>query len=281
MAGNAEQKSTGEARLKELLRKAEEQLKSSAAELATVQAERDQANADLVAVRGELEQANAAIAAVQTPAAERGVLFGAVSGLALTLAPDIELAPKDANEHEVDLAIRLLGEIDARAQAKLLELAELAEEQLAELARLKRSLAGHKGRGTRLERQVEALAAELPEKPRQFEPPAVCAEAEQLLELIEIADTVQLLFVDERGTEIKGLAPRTIEGGARAWQKTSAGLRLRVPDLTVSGPGDGGKPYLIGGYALLLDDELAALRPRDQLTLGVGGRYQLKDDVIF
>lgn len=205
-----------------------------------------------------------------------GSLFGAVTGVALHLAPDLELAPKEG-EDEVDHAIRLLGDLSVRAERVTGELVTVGEEIVA----LKRSISGHKGMGNRLRNQVAALEAELPAKPRKFAPIALPLQPAELLELIDAAETVELVFVDSDGREIKGLAPRTIDGGKDAWKPRSNGLALVVPDLKVSGPGDGRAPFRLGGYALLLDGELAAMRPRDPYVLRGGGTFQLKGDVIL
>lgn len=199
--------------------------------------------------------------------AEPGDLFGAVAGLALHLAGDLVLTANDETESEVDLAIRLLGEIERRAEAVV-----------AERDALKRSVAAQKGQVTKAR---AALDAQRPAKPRKFEPIAKPLPAGELLDLIGAAETVELAFVDgER--EIRGLAPRTIEGGVSAWQATSRGrLRLNVPSLEILGPGPDKSAWRLGGYALLLDGEHIASIERDPVLIAPGTRHEFKDDVIF
>jgi hypothetical protein len=84
------------------------------------------------------------------PLAERGALFGAVSGMALLLAPDLELAPKDETETEVDLSIRLLG-----------ELAERAQNVGDRLAQLDGSIAAYKGQVTKAENERDEATQRL------------------------------------------------------------------------------------------------------------------------
>lgn len=199
--------------------------------------------------------------------AERGDLFGAVTGIALHLAGDLVLSPKDETESEVDLAIRLLA-----------EMAPMAEQLVAERDALKRSLAAQKGVTTKAR---AALAATMPARPRKFGPVKDQLPAGELLELIAAADTVELAFADGF-TEIRGLAPRTIEGGASAWQVTSRGrLRLNVPELVIHGPEQGKPPFRLGGYALLLDGEQVAWIGREPVPIAPGAQTEWKDDVIF
>jgi hypothetical protein len=198
--------------------------------------------------------------------AKPGELFGAVAALALHLGGDLELAPKDETESEVDLAIRLLG-----------ELAPMAEQLEAELGQLKRSLAAQKGAATKARAAVEATK---PRKPRKFGPVADQLPAHELLELIDAAENVELAFA-EGFTEIRGLAPRMVEGGSSAWALAPGGrLRLNVPELVILGPG-AAPAFVLGGYALLLDGEQVAWTARDPVTIAPGSRFEFRDDVFF
>lgn len=86
--------------------------------------------------------------------AKPGALFGAVSALAAVLAPDLELAPKDESESEIDLSIRLLGELEAKGKIVVVRASDLEG-----------SLSAHKGLVTKAENAMHELlgntAAEL------------------------------------------------------------------------------------------------------------------------
>lgn len=207
-----------------------------------------------------------------TPA---GALFGAVSGLAQHLAPELELAPKDENEGEVELAIRLLGAMHERAAA----LSIAVDQTTLELAHVRRQMAGYKGRANLMAKAVGVLEARIPKERRRFADAAPFG-TEELLELIDDAETVEIVFLDETGLELP-LPPREIHGDKGAWQVTDSGLRLRVPELKVSGPAEGQPAIPLGGYALLVDGELAGRQHRAQLTIGAGQQYRLEDDIIF
>lgn len=210
--------------------------------------------------------------------AEAGALFRAVSGIARILASDLDLAPIDENEHEVDLAIRLLGEIEKRADSAIAELDGANDE----LEHLRRSLAAQKGQATRARRQAEALEARLPSAPRQFVPIEKPLAPGDLLELLDDAETVELAFVGADGVEIAELRPRSIGGGGAAWRLFGGRLRLKVPELIVHGPRPGEPPFVLAGYALLVDGEqLAIARRSEPLTIGAGAKFELKDDVAF
>lgn len=201
-----------------------------------------------------------------------GSLFGAVTGVALHLAPDLELAPVDG-EDEVDLSIRLLGELKARAEAVVGELGAAGEE----IATLKRAIAGHKGMGNRLRNQVAALEAEQPRKPRKFKPIESPLQAAQLLELIEDAESVELAFLGEGDRELAAVGPRSIQGDVEAWRVTDYGLRLTVGSLRVRPE----ELCELHGYALLIDGDCVAIQHRQPVRMTAGSENEFGDDVLF
>lgn len=155
-------------------------------------------------------------------------------------------------------------------------IAELEEENSG----LKRSLAAQRGATTKARASVAELEAAA--KPRKIG--VLNGEAltpDELMELIEDAETVEIAFSDGRN-EVPGLAPRQVSG--EAWSKTGAGVKLTVgaDDFMISGPGEGQRPFAISGYALLLDGEQVAYAPRhEQIQIGAGQRFNLSDDVVF
>lgn len=155
-------------------------------------------------------------------------------------------------------------------------IAELEDENGA----LKRSLAAQKGATTKARSSVAELEAR--GKPRKIG--VLNGEGltpDELMELIEGAETVEVAFSDGRN-EVAGLGARQVSG--EAWTKTPAGVKLTVgaDDFTIAGPAEGQRPFAISGYALLLDGEQVAYAPRhEQIQIGSGQRFNLSDDVVF
>jgi hypothetical protein len=170
--------------------------------------------------------------------------------------------PEDADADGFDPCAVALASIDA-----------VREEAEA----LRRSLAAQKGATTK----ARASAAAMPAKLRKFGPVADQLPPRDLLELIAAADFVELAFTDGH-SEIRGLAPRSIEGGASAWLiGPDQRLRLKVPALLIEGGQNGTPGFVLGGYALLLDGEQVAWQARDPVTIPPGTTFEFKDDVIF
>ena len=151
----------------------------------------------------------------------------------------------------------------------------------AENERLKAQLATSKAAATVLRREAKALKAARPAKARLVAPLAEdqLLSPDDLLALIGGADIVELVFSNGK-REIAGIDPMLISGDA--WGIGIAGLQLRVPELMVHGPAGGKAPYLLAGYGLLLDGELAAYGARgDVLAIAPGARMNLAQDVVF
>lgn len=101
--------------------------------------------------------------------------------------------------------------------------------------------------------------------------------ASDLHELIRDADEVEVVFSDGK-SEIAGLDAIVVSGDA--WRHGPFGLKLDLPDLTVTGPAR--DAYEVDGYGLLIDGVLVAYHKRmDPLRIGPNARVSLKDDVIF
>lgn len=101
--------------------------------------------------------------------------------------------------------------------------------------------------------------------------------ASDLHELIRDADEVEVVFSDGK-SEIAGLDAIVVSGDA--WRHGPYGLKLDLPDLTVTGPAR--DAYEVDGYGLLIDGEQVAYHKRmDPLRIGPNARVSLKDDVIF
>lgn len=194
-----------------------------------------------------------------------GALAGLISGLVGQLAPDTELAPAD------DEGTLEYGERMATIAG------EKIEDLQAELAATKRQLAAQKGQVTKARNEIASLEAELPEKPRKIEGPKAAFPAAELMDLIEDADDIQLLFSDGKA-ELAGVAPKKID--AAAWRRNGDRVLLMVPSITISSVAD--RPQQLVAYALMLDGEIVAVRPRhDPLTVKPNQRMELAGDVIF
>lgn len=135
---------------------------------------------------------------------------------------------------------------------------------------------------TSARKAASAAKRALPSAPRKIGrtkgEPLTLAE---LREKIAKSDNVELVFSDGN-RELRGFEPRTIAGDA--WTDTPGGLKLNVPEMLVHGPGAGStdSAHSLAGYALLVDGEQVAWAERPGLlTIGRGGTYDLKDDVIF
>lgn len=204
----------------------------------------------------------------------KDALFRSIVHAAAPLLAPIDEAAAAAAGHEQTQAD--LAEAREGTSASAARIAELEEE----LAAARRSIAAHKGATTRAKSTVAELEAR--GKPRKVG--AMSGEAlgpDDLLELIADAETVEVAFSDGR-SEVAGLGARQVSG--EAWTKTPAGVKLSVgaDDFTVAGPGEGQRPFAIAGYALLLDGEQVAYKPRhEQISIGAGQRFNLSDDVVF
>lgn len=193
------------------------------------------------------------------------VLAGLISGLLGQLAPDADLAPAEG-ESAIELGERLASQA-----------ATSIETLQAELAATKRQLSAQKGQVTKARNEVAALEAQMPDKPRKIEGPKEAFPAAELMDLIQDADEIQLLFSDGKA-ELAGVAPKKIE--AAAWRKHSDRVLLMLPSLTISSVAD--RPQQLVAYALMIDGDIVAVRPRfDPLTVKPNQRMELAGDVIF
>lgn len=260
--------------------------------VAALTAERDQAVADLAAARAEGEQRGAAlqaigeaiIAAELAPegvwsAGDRAVeLIGALAGYHGKV--------RDFGQKMIDMGIPIEEGQDA-ADLALERIAALTAERDQAVADLAKATVAHDRTKADL-KTARAKAGPKAAKPRAIGPvpapkghdgPWSQPSGEDLLTLIGAADLVEIGFSD--GTrELATLAPRIVEGDA--WYLAANGVRLRVPELRVNGPGRDDQPLTLAGYGLFLNGELTAWSPRiDILQLAPGGQYDLKDDVIF
>lgn len=172
------------------------------------------------------------------------------------------------------LQLNLRGDEDGGA----CEIAEIRLRELTdELAAVKRSLSAQKGSATKARATVAAMVAA--GKPRKIGAMDNTLSPRELLELIEDAETVEIVCSDGRH-EIKGLAPIAIEG--EAWREITAGLKLQVPELTLHGPAPGSPSHSLAGYGLLLDGQQVAWGARaDKRAIGAGMSLNIKDDVVF
>lgn len=156
--------------------------------------------------------------------------------------------------------------------AMIAPISEMADES----EHLRRQLAAQKGQTTKARNEAEALAAQLPVKPRKFELPKEPLAAAELVELIADADDVELVLIARGGREIEGLAPMKITGNP--WKKVGGLVQLTLANVPIVSP----VMADMVGYVLLVDGDVAAARPRpDVLKLRANQRYQLAGDVIF
>jgi hypothetical protein len=103
--------------------------------------------------------------------------------------------------------------------------------------------------------------------------------AENLLELIAAADTIEIAFADGK-RELADIAPVVVSGDI--WTVSLDRLKLNLPELIVHGPAFGKPAYALAGYGLVLDGELVAYSKRpDTLMIGANSQMNLKDDIIF
>lgn len=106
---------------------------------------------------------------------------------------------------------------------------------------------------------------------------ARATDAGALLEAIGKAETVEVLFC-AGGAELTDPAALTVAGDV--WSASQFGLKLKLPELLVTGSGPGATT--IEGYALFLDGKQAAYQPRsDALSIPPGATFNLTDDVVF
>ena len=104
-------------------------------------------------------------------------------------------------------------------------------------------------------------------------------DAAGLLELIEVAETVEIVFSNGK-TEIADIDPVVVQGNA--WTISMDRLKLNLNELIVHGPAHGKPAFALDGYGLMLDGELVAYSKRsDALTIGANSQTNLKDDIIF
>lgn len=217
-------------------------------------------------------------------------LFAAVTELAPMLGPDVELAPLDDSETPIPHAIRLLAAFLPGANELVAEASALRDE----LETVKNQLAAQKGLVTKannalaaakgeIDDLAEVVEANLPAAPRDFSDAAgdYHGSAQDLLELIGMAEEIGLVFIGPDCMEVPGLAPRVLHKTDFA-RISNDRLALNVASLLVRGPAEG-LGYLIGGYVLLADGEMVAIAMRvdGQLCVNPGSQYELKQDVIF
>lgn len=113
-------------------------------------------------------------------------------------------------------------------------------------------------------------------KPRKCGPMDDQPRPEELLELIGMAQTVEVVFSD--GEKELPFERRMIDGPA--WAMTAVGLQLRLPEFVAVGPATG--PVNLAGYGLFLDGSQVAYAPRmDVLDVQPGRRMDLRNDVVF
>lgn len=154
----------------------------------------------------------------------------------------------------------------------------------AENVKLKEELDAAKKAKSAAQKRASAAEGQLPAKPRKvgrMNFPDGNPSPAELRELLEGADTVEVVLSD--GKNELGLPPRQIEG-AEPWQDMPQGLKLNVGELLVHGPGVGSRQssYVLAGYGLVVDGKQVAWSERpEQLTIGAGATFDLKDDVIF
>ncbi|RIV87494.1 hypothetical protein [Aurantiacibacter zhengii] len=208
----------------------------------------------------------------KTQEADSSEVLQQVVAMVAVLAPDMEVAALNAEESATDHANRLL-----------IELRPKAEGIVDELEATKRSLAAQKGQTTRARNDLEAVEAQLPPRPRKVGPfdKAERPETTAMLAALDAADEIQLVFLDEDGTEIAGLAPRNLS--AKAFARDRFGrLAMKVDSMTVIGP-QAGAPYRLAGYALETDGRLLVHGARGDgvLLIGPGVTYELKGDVVL
>lgn len=176
-------------------------------------------------------------------------------------------------------------------------IAELTTERdglQVDLAELGNDLAVRDTKIERLEAEIEKLkgkvkaapAVRKPGKLRDFSkllhPGAIddadarTAARKELADLIAVADDVTIVFTDG-GKEIGALAPVRVTGNP--WVMGSQSLALALP-IDLVGLADAA--ISIDGYALLLDDEPLAYRPRfEALAIPAGQETRLVGEIAF
>lgn len=102
-------------------------------------------------------------------------------------------------------------------------------------------------------------------------------DAQALLEMIQDADKVEIVFSDgER--QIRGIPPLVVPEAK--WNPITAGLQLVAGEVILIGPATGAAD--LNGYALFLDGEQVAWAPRhDTLRIFPGGHFNLSNDIVF
>lgn len=163
------------------------------------------------------------------------------------------------------------------------------DRQAKEIASLKRSLAAQKGQATRAKAAAAAAEAEAVELARSATaearvlPAAEGFEAvspDDLLMLIGGAEQIHVIATDG-SAEVLGIPPLVLSG-PEAFRHVGSGLGIVLSSWIVHGPATGAEPYRVGGWALVLDGEIAAFqsRPMGQLSIGPGQSFNLAGDVI-
>lgn len=155
--------------------------------------------------------------------------------------------------------------------------ADRLEAQDAEIAKLKSA----KDAAQRKAKAAEAAAPGKLRKIGRMNFPEGAPTPAELRALLAEAETVEVVLSDGK-SEIAGIAPRVISGDA--WEVVAGGLKLNVPELLVHGPGLGSpkSAYAVAGYGLVIDGKQVAWAQRgEQITIGAGATFDLKDDVIF
>lgn len=160
---------------------------------------------------------------------------------------------------------QLLGEANGKLDEAGSEIATLTAERDKLAAKL-----------AKIDAEPKARKTKAGGKPRKCGPLDDQPRPEELLELIAMAETVELVFSDGK-TELP-FERRMIDGPA--WIMTAVGLQLRLPEFIVVGPATG--PVELAGYGLFLDGKQVAWAARtDVLDVQPGRRMDLRNDVVF
>lgn len=171
----------------------------------------------------------------------------------------------------------------AKLEAAETELGQLAQSILDHAAKAETEIAALTAERDALAAKVAKIDAEpkvrkgkAGSKPRKCGPMNDQPRPEDLLELISMAETVELVFSD--GKSELPFERRMIDGPA--WGMTAVGLALRLPEFVVVGPATG--PVNLHGYGLFLDGSQVAYAARtDVLDVQPGRRMDLRNDVVF
>ena len=176
------------------------------------------------------------------------------------IAPQLEAAAHNFTEIE-----GALGQATSKVGQQETEIAALTAERDALAAKV-----------AKIDAEPKVRKGKAGSKPRKCGPMDDQPRPEDLLELISMAETVELVFSD--GKSELPFERRMIDGPA--WGMTAVGLALRLPEFVVVGPATG--PVNLHGYGLFLDGSQVAYAARtDVLDVQPGRRMDLRNDVVF